>query len=402
MHAAQKNLSLVVTHKFARALYWCSLGLLLAGMWVLIDPFHRSTGSRSHIYITLGAFELYIWLLLILARWHEKKVWLSDTVRSGLFAAVLSGLLFLTLNELYLASAGEAWWVTMVIVVLTVVKLIVAERWLGFSVPVPLLVFCLLWIAVLAIPAPLIHYFRDNKSFQLGLAYVICWLVAFLVAGHLWLVRWQIRRTFYFDSRLLGMWYVPWLLLALLAAMALGQLYSVMWGLFVDWAQWYFSPIFLAAGFVVVALSIGTVSLRRYAWALFGLTILHALAAAHSQLPDDFPTGWFAEYFVNPYYTGGVFIILLLAGGAMLLERWWLLAPALAIPASVGTFQSVQIIWNCRHGKGLTLLLAAFILLAVGVTLQWLQEKRQFLINSTTVILELDPDTISEYEPNED
>ena len=63
----------VVTHQLARFLYWCSLLLLLAGMWVLIDPFHRKVGQTLHVYITLAAFELYIWLLLILAGWQVQK-----------------------------------------------------------------------------------------------------------------------------------------------------------------------------------------------------------------------------------------------------------------------------------------------------------------------------------------
>ena len=48
---------------FARMFYWLSMLLLLAGAWVLIDPFERQRGETGHIFLTLAAFEVYIWLL---------------------------------------------------------------------------------------------------------------------------------------------------------------------------------------------------------------------------------------------------------------------------------------------------------------------------------------------------
>ena len=64
----------VMPHQLARVSYWLSLLLLVAGMYVLIDPLHRQRRETVHVYITLGAFELYIWLLLCLGRWQRRRL----------------------------------------------------------------------------------------------------------------------------------------------------------------------------------------------------------------------------------------------------------------------------------------------------------------------------------------
>ena len=47
--------------------------MLVGGIWVLVDPFHRVGGRTVHLYMTLGAFEAYIWMLLVLGRWQMRK-----------------------------------------------------------------------------------------------------------------------------------------------------------------------------------------------------------------------------------------------------------------------------------------------------------------------------------------
>jgi hypothetical protein len=256
-------------HCLARFLYWISLLLLLGGMWLMIDPYNRKAGQTGHVYITLVAFELYIWLLLLLARWQGQKLLISDTARSGIFAVVLVGLQFMVLNELYMASAKEAYLVSIFMVGLTAAKLIAARQWLGISLPGPVLAFCLVWVVCLALPAPIIKLFESDKSTQHVLAYLACWIIAFLVAGHMCLIRWQTRRYGNFDSRILGQWWSGWLLLVILSGLTFVQLYAVMWGLFVEWSQWYFSPICLAVGVVAVLMAYSAGHKIRDAWLIF-------------------------------------------------------------------------------------------------------------------------------------
>jgi hypothetical protein len=95
-------------HRCARFLYCLSLLFLLSGTWVLIDPLGRRCGETLHIYITLAAFEVYIWLLLGLARWQLRRTLTSDTVRSGAFLTlllVIAGLL-MRRRWLFVLAAG--------------------------------------------------------------------------------------------------------------------------------------------------------------------------------------------------------------------------------------------------------------------------------------------------------
>ena len=181
-------------HNLARILYWISLLLLLLGIWILIDPNQRKTGQTVQVYITLAAFEVYMWLLLILARWQISRVLSSDAARSGVFALVLVGFVFIALNELYMAFQGLAYGLSGLIVISTLAKLFAARRWMQFPLPGPILASCCLWILMLALPAPLLSAYTENNRTQHSLAYLFCWLVTLIVAGHLILVRWQMYR----------------------------------------------------------------------------------------------------------------------------------------------------------------------------------------------------------------
>ena len=112
-------------------IYWVSLILLLSGMWILIDPYQRDTGQRGHVYITLVAFEIYVWLLLLLARWQCRHLFISFSVRSAIFAVVLVGVMFIAMNELHMAKNGEAYFLSPLLVLLSVAKLYAAGRWLA-------------------------------------------------------------------------------------------------------------------------------------------------------------------------------------------------------------------------------------------------------------------------------
>ena len=121
----------------ARMFYWLSMLLLLVGGGILIDPSHRQTGITIHIYITLAAFELYTWLLMLLARWQAGRGMASDVARSGIFAMVLQGLMFVAVNDLHQAAVNQGLAAMVVVALLVAAKLPLASRWLGFALPRP-------------------------------------------------------------------------------------------------------------------------------------------------------------------------------------------------------------------------------------------------------------------------
>ena len=205
-----------IVHRFARILYWSSMLLLLAGMWIMIDPYNRKSGATSHIYFTLGAFDLYMWLLLGLARWQKSKRLIADAARSGIFATFLTGLLFIALNELHMASSSMAYLISVVAVVLTFGKVFAAKRWLGLSFPSPLLALFCVWVIILAIPAPIIRTLLPDKSAQHVAAYFFCWLVALIIAGYIPVIKWQNINGWKKDSQPIGQWWIPWLLVGIM------------------------------------------------------------------------------------------------------------------------------------------------------------------------------------------
>jgi len=383
-----------VAHQFARVLYWCSILLLLAGMWIMIDPYHRKIGETFHVYITLIAFELYMWLLLLLARWQVNKGLTVDTARSGIFLVALTGVVFIALNELYMASVSEARFISALAFITAAAKLILARRWLGLQLPTPLLASCCLWMLVLLLPAPIIHSLLDSKSNQHLAAYLMCWVVALLVGGHLALVAWQMRRGFNGANKPLQQWWVGWFLPALLAALTIGQLYATMWGLFVEWSHWYFSPILLAGGVVCVCLSHACQRRRLEAWALMIMLICFVIAVSADPIPSQFPSQWqqgVGAYAVHPIYPAGVFLSVLLAAAGLLIQNWWLFGTAWVAPVSTVAFKATQAVWEWPHGKGVALLIGAFVLLAAGALLQWWKVNYSFTSTNT---LENTPNTL--------
>ncbi len=230
---------------------------------------------------------------------------------------------------------------------------------------------------MLALPAPVLSGYTERNSTQHGLAYLFCWLVALLVAAHLILVRWQMARDRQKVVQTLKQWWVPWILPAVFLVLTVTQLYAVMWALGIEWAQWYFSPIFLAAGVVVVLLSHTRKSRYALAWAAMGLAVLHTLKAYHDPVPSYFPIDWHTQmgaFAYYPFQAYGLFTCLLLALGALITNQMGLFGIALVLPAGVGLTRASQQVWHWQYGKGIILLLGAFLLLGLGAILQWLQE----------------------------
>jgi len=367
-----------LTTQFAKFLYWVSLLLMLVGMWVLINPFNSKAGATSHIYITLGAFELYIWLVLVLARWQVSKGLISFAARSGIFAVVLTGFNFMALNELYMASAAPAYLLSIVMVGLTIARMLMARRWMNLLLPVPMLIFAGCWMLMLALPAPFIRIMSFDRSVQHGAALVLCWILALWIAGHVPLVAWQYRQGFNWNQSPFSQWWISWFLLAMLAVFAVGQLYAAFNSLYIQWAGWYFTPVGLAGGAVLVILSHACRKHCWMAWIVLLLTVVFCLTLRNDTIPDDFPAAWLTgpvAYLIHPLYPAAAFVSIIFVIGAILLRQWWLFSLAAVSPLAMGITRLLQFIWQAKQGKGISLLLSAFILLGAGATLQWFQQR---------------------------
>lgn len=369
-----------VVHGFARFLYWGSLLLLVGGIWVLVGPLNRVGGRTVHLYMTLGAFEAYIWMLLVLGRWQMRKGLAADAGRSAVFAAVLSGLVFVALNEFHTASKTEARWVSGAAVALTVIRLAVARRWLIFPLPAPMFAACCGWLVILAAPAGVLRYWPyENRPAQHACAYLICWVVALWASCHVFLAAWQIRTRRTAREAALHRWWTPWVLLAILAGVTVLQLYAVMWSMFIGWAQWYFTPVFLAGALASVCLAHARKRHLTASWLLVAAAVAHAVAAAAGPAPGLLPVDRIEAvipYATHPLYPSALLATLTLTVAVSLLRRRWFLAAALAPPAAVGTAETVRILRSSPYGKGAAMLLGAFALLGLGAAMQWWQERR--------------------------
>ena len=376
----------ITINHFARLFYWASLILLLAGAWSLIDPLHRRPGRTLHIYVTLGAFELYMWLLLVLAGWQRSKGLIADASRSGIFAAVLSGLLFVAINEMHMAAPFEGRWISLAAVVLTVLRLLAARKFVGLSLPWPHFAACCAWIAAMALPPAIIRSVipdsttDPDKTSQNALGLLACWFAALIAAGHLGLVAWQRRRGWRSGDGPWGRWWTPWVVVAIVGAAAIVQLVSTLWGMYVDWAYWYLSPIGLAVGMVAVALSHARGQYRAATWMLLGSMVVFALAAVQDPAPCELPLSWIdgpARYLVHPIYSNGALISVLLAATAWAAHSPWMIPMALLAPTGLGLTKTLQAALKWRYGKEGAMLLGALMLLCVGALVQWWGTRRK-------------------------
>jgi hypothetical protein len=66
-------------------------------------------------------------------------------------------------------------------------------------------------------------------------------------------------------------------------------------------------------------------------------------------------------------------VTLLFAVGSFLIGRLWLYGFAAAFPLGFSMVKGAYWIWRWPRGKGLALLLSAFVLLAAGALIQWWQ-----------------------------
>ncbi|MBN2212291.1 MAG: hypothetical protein JW709_12915 [Sedimentisphaerales bacterium] len=378
----------LTTHTWARLCYWLSILLLLTGIWMLINPFHRTPGKLSHIFITLAAFEGYMWLLLVLARWQFTHDLGNDAVRSGVFCAILTGFLFIVLNELHLAASGIALPITVVAVGCTIFRLLAARHWLKLTLPTPMLWLIIIGVAILALPAPLLQSINsENELLKHKVGWLFCWLIALWAMLHIPVLGWFQHRRFTNAATPLGQWWSGWIITLILAIFIVIQSYAAMWITRVEWAQWYFSPFFLAFGVVAMLLAYTRHKGRTEAGIALALCLMHAVLATQNSLPrilSGHITGpW--QFLVHPWAPQALFFMALFLLAAWMLRNLWLLVPAALIPFGAATWYISRFLWQLRPNKALALLFVSFTLLGVGAMLQWLQVNRRKTIESEAV-----------------
>ena len=369
-------------HGLARTFYWASLLFLMAGGWLLIDPFARRAGETAQIYIPVAASEIYIWLLLGLALWQRRHGLRADVTRAGVFTAVLAGMGLMAINELYLVSETAALSLAWIWVALLLLKLAIAPAVLGLAMAWPLRAAAACWIVMCALPPMLLRtHLADSRTAPHATAYGACWLVAALAGLHLALVAWQRHRGWRRRPALLGEWWHGWVPVGIFAAMGALQLWVSLRGFFIDWAAAYFSPIVLAVGIVWLSLAIARGRRLREAMLVQAFVLLYVVVAAgYFEAPENLPASWTANggrSWLDPWLTGGTWLTLLLIGGGLSTARWSFAATGLVPGLTASGYKVSTIVVETRGGPGILLISAAFILLAAGAILQHWHLRRQ-------------------------
>jgi hypothetical protein len=154
-----------------------------------------------------------------------------------------------------------------------------------------------------------------------------------------------------------------------------------MYSFFVDWAQWYYSPIFLAAGVVVVSLAYARGRRTIAAWTAMGLAVAHALVFGRLPVPEELPN-WMTQglwrYVVHPVYPDAVFVSVCLLLAALIVHRRWLVGVAMAPSVSIGLVEVTETVQGSREGRVMGMLVGAFCLLGVGAAMQrWAEQRRR-------------------------
>ncbi|HAU37228.1 MAG TPA: hypothetical protein DCX07_05875 [Phycisphaerales bacterium] len=358
----------------ARIFYWISLLLLLAGARVLIDPDNRQTGETFHVYLTLGVFELYVWLLLFLGKWQGRQGLNHDAGRSGLFAVFVTALSFLGANELHMVSVAEGIAVSAALIALAVLKIMIGPRILRACLPWPFRLACLGWIAAMGLPAIVVSLLAGNEGARCITAYLSFWLAAAVAMLHLLLIRWHVRRKWAPTPGVFVHPLSPWAPLAILAVVTVGTLYGTAWGMYVDYAPWYGAAPVLSI--LVVTLALAAACGRRWLEACFALGIAVAMfglqewGPAPSQLPAAWRTGAM-EYVMDPIYLIGGCLTVFFLLAAWAVRTLWLLCAAAVPPITGGVVYTIRKTWNWKHSTGVWLLVGALLALGLGVLIQW-------------------------------
>ena len=370
-------------NRFARALYWVSLLMLLSGAYLVIQPYDRQARRTAPIYSTVACFEAYAWLLIGLGAWQARKGLSADAARSGLLAVLVMALTFVAVNELYVVCLWQGRLLSAVLAALAAVKLAVGARLLGFDLPRPFLAAAMGWIALLAAAPAAVAFTSDfsagNVRAMHAVAYAMFWLGGLLGAAHLGLVGRQLGRNWPSPPGALNAWWAPWLVLSVLAAVAAGQLYAAAYAMDVDVAAWYFHPPLLSAAVVAMSLALARRQRLAPAAALMAIVLLTVVMTAQAPAPDRLPAAWSAwlnAHARHPIYSAGWMLSGLLVLAAFCARARWLLIAAMALAGGDGAVAGTRGLLAWRYGKGALLLVGAFVTLAVAALIQWYVARR--------------------------
>ena len=128
---------------------------------------------------------------------------------------------------------GEVYFLSPFLVLLSVAKLYAAGRWLGFTFPPGMAFYCIAWLVFLTLPANVIRVLASQDEKQHLVAWGFFWAVALFVGSHLGLAHWQRDRRWPRTESPFANWWVGWIILLILALIAVIQLYTTMWGMYI-------------------------------------------------------------------------------------------------------------------------------------------------------------------------
>ncbi len=377
-----------MAHKLANIIYWASIIMLLIGARELISPGTRKPGDTIQIFITLISFEVYMWLLVMLNKWHYGKKMLIDSVRSIVFILAITGFFFMNLNELYLISGRFGMSISCAAFVTCLLKMKLMFKTVNLRMPRYQQAYILGWLILIIIPAPLFKMMSDEARHLNSILY--CWVLTIYLTSHVYAIRYQNQAGYQENKKNpYRNWQAPWAVLAIMFIFSVAQCASVIY-VFADYSYWYFTPIYTTMAVLAIAMAHTSKRGIGYAWILLGAVLLYmCTSAAGPLLPASYPRSMGApsdslvrvynsvgmEYLINPYLPSLLYGSMVFALCGAVLTAWWMMFAAAVAPSILTSMWTVNYVSKCKNGKGFAMLLGAFLLLGCGIAIQWAQEK---------------------------
>ena len=377
-----------MAHQLANIIYWASIILLLIGAREIISPGTRKPGDTIQIFITLISFEVYMWMLIILNRWHYQKKLLTDSVRSIIFTLALSGFFYMNLNELYLINGQLGLIVSCGAFVTCLLRMKFMFETVNLKIPRYQQAYILGWLVLISIPAPIFKMMSDEARHLNSLLY--CWVLTIYLTSHIYAIKYQNESGYQENKKNpFRNWQAPWAVLATMFVFSVAQCASVIY-VFADYSYWYFTPIFMTMSVLAVVMAHTSKRGIGYAWVLLGAVLFFMVSsAAGPLLPKSFPVcsgarsdalvityhSYGFDNLLNPFLPAILYGSFVFALSAVVLAAWWMMFAAAVAPSILTSMWTINYVSKCRNGKGFAMLLGAFILLGGGIVIQWAQEK---------------------------
>lgn len=328
--------------------------LLAVGGWVWTQ---RAGGDTWQMVTGLAVAEAFALAVLVVATVQWRGKLLLDGTRSAAVVLGLSAWQLLLVGQWSAPSAEASAVLGVAVLASALVKLAAGPRIIGFALPEPAQLACVLWLGVLAAPSVAARWLPNPADYSSAAA-GICWLTAGAVALHLPLVAWQRRTGPIPDGGLLEWWHA-WLAVGGLAGAALVGLHAWLWPTMGGENAWVFAPVYLSAGAVAVALATALRSRLLEAW-----TLLAAATVFSLWVIGDVPVrldSWLSW----PGTNAALWLSAMLIAGGMAARSKRLMISA-AIPVLVGLVLMVRHVWE-GPGGATTLAGGAGVLLVAGV-----------------------------------